>query len=176
MYDMRKADVRPNRATWLIWGVVNWIIALSYDSAGAEWTSITVYAFAIGGSVLGLVSFFKGEGGLSRFDLCCILMATISIYLLVKAEPLPALFIGLGTNAIGTIPSARKLYLKTGQESILAYCAWVSCNTLNLIVALSTPASSLDVPKWIILFPPVFYVIQCTSMMYLILRARRTQP
>jgi hypothetical protein len=174
--DVLRTGIRPNRASWIIWAVVNWITAFSYVSSGASWSSCIVFVFAVGTTFLGTFSLFKGEGGVNRFDIGCLLAAAFCILLWIStSSPLPALVLSLVTNCVGTFPTARKLWLKAGNESIVAWTMWTMSNLINVTAILTSTKAAVIVP-------PIYFSVQCAILVALVWRAqggirpRQTKP
>ena len=63
VFDMKARGIKPNRATWFVWALVNIIIAVGYVESGATDSKWTMIIYAIGGSVIFIASIFWGEGG-----------------------------------------------------------------------------------------------------------------
>ncbi|MEK9158471.1 MAG: hypothetical protein AAB673_00525, partial [Patescibacteria group bacterium] len=92
---LRKKTI-PNRATWFIWTVVGFMCGASYYSAGASHTFWVSASYMIGPLVTFVLSLKYGEGGWTRFDRVCLLVAGISLGLWwVFSSPRIALVINL---------------------------------------------------------------------------------
>ncbi len=73
---------RPNRASWIIWLIVGFVLLASYKEAGATdalWVSM---ANVITLGVIVLLSLKYGEGGFGVFDLTCLTAAAFGLLLL----------------------------------------------------------------------------------------------
>ena len=176
MLHMRTANIRPNRVTWVVFAAVNWVIALSYHSAGGGWSSLMPFGFAVGSSTLAVLSLFKGEGGASTFDRWCVVAAAIAYGLWLAAKPVWGMAFGLAAGAIGTFPTLRKLYCTDNRESFWSWSlAWLS-SSINLVGALITPETARQASLTTVVTPMVFYIVQVSTVLGFILWQQWIRP
>lgn len=138
----RKQEVRPkpNRASWTIWGFVSGMIYLSYHATGAESTVYVPLCYMIGSSIIAILSFPYGVGGWTKLDRACLVTAGISglawIVLLQmgygSAAPLIVLFLNMGIDAIGAIPTIKKVYLEPESEDKLTWVLFLLGSIVNV--------------------------------------------
>lgn len=123
----------PNPATWWIWSIVGWIAFFSYFAAGETETYWLMLSYAIGPSVIGLLSFRYGRvSALEKFDIGCLFACSISLILWQNtANPLIALFIMLGIDIMGALPTIRKTYVDPDTEDVIPWLFFCAGNTLN---------------------------------------------
>lgn len=124
---------RPNRATWIIWGVVSVLLLASYKTAGATdaiWTSVAnTLCF---GAVI-VLSFKFGVGGFSRLDVACLVAAFAGVCLWwIFDSPLPTLYLSIIIDFVGAIPTLKKAYLDPAGENKTTWVIFWIANTLNL--------------------------------------------
>lgn len=125
---------RPNRATWFIWLIVGIILFASYRTAGAQDTLWVALANVIIIACIVMLSIKYGEGGFCLFDLVCLTGAALGLLLWwYFASPLPALYLCIGIDFIGAIPTIKKSYLEPQGENHLTWILFCIANTLNLI-------------------------------------------
>ena len=72
---------RPNRATWIIWAVLGFILLGSYKAAGATDTLWLTVGNVVAFSAVVLISFKYGEGGWKLLDISCLTLAALGIFL-----------------------------------------------------------------------------------------------
>lgn len=124
---------KPNRVTWIIWGLVSLILLGSYKTAGAThalWPSVSN---ALGMIVIIVLSFKYGEGGGNLLDLGCLLTALAGLFFWWFFDsPLPALYISIAVDLIGGIPTIKKSYLDPAREDRLTWILFWTANVLNL--------------------------------------------
>lgn len=115
----------PNRASWFIWVATNFLILGSYYLSGARSTVWLPLAFAVGSSMIAILSIWFGEGGWTPLDRFCLIVVGINIVLwFLLKTPQVVLFVGILNGLLGTLPTIKKSYLRPQTESKLA---WVMC-------------------------------------------------
>jgi hypothetical protein len=123
----------PSRATWIIWTAVNLLILLSYRASGAQSTLWIPVVYLCGTAIVMLLSLKYGEGGWSRLDRTCIILAGASVPAwLVFREPLVALCINIFIDFLGALPTVRKAYREPGKEDKLAWGLYLIANVVYL--------------------------------------------
>lgn len=133
-----RGKTKPSRSTYVIWTVINVVIALSYISAGAT-TTVLLRIVAVGTSLLVLALSFKyGMGGLKRLDLVCFAVAGFAIALwLVSKNPVLAVYMSLAASTIGFIPTIRKSVEQPETENMMSWGITTVAALLN-VMALTT--------------------------------------
>lgn len=163
VYGTLKRGNKPKRAHWTIWAFTDWGLLASYIKSGAGQTRYIQIAFAIGNTVVAVVSYFKGDRGLSLVDKVCLALALCAILvLIVLRSPHEATLIGQAAKLVGIMPTFRKLWLKEGLEYQPAWLLWVVANLCNLYAA-----------RKIISFEallPIQYSLQCLTVLLLNMR------
>lgn len=125
---------KPNKATWIIWAVLGIIIAASYWSAGARDTAWVPIGYAIGILAVTALSFKYGEDGWTALDKACLLGAGAGIAAwAITSEPVFALYLTTGVDAIGAVPTIMKAYWRPETESRAAWGMFLVANSLNLL-------------------------------------------
>ena len=104
-----KVATVPNRASWLIWSAIGWTIVLSYHQAGATDTIWFPLAYAVGFTVIALLSLRYGEGGLNWVDVVCLGGAVLAgLGWWWFGSPEIALAASLAIETFGSIPTIIK--------------------------------------------------------------------
>ena len=128
-----RQESKPKRVSWIIWALVDSIIALSYREAGANYAFLTPAGYALGSSAVVLLSVKYGIGGWSAFDRNCVLGAALGLLLwLLLDSPLSALMINVGINFLGALPTIRKNLRQPGTESKTAWSLMLLGAAINL--------------------------------------------
>lgn len=160
-----KGKNKPNRATWIIWGLVGFVLLASYKTAGAThaiWPSV---ANVLGMVLIIILSFKYGEGGFNVLDGGCLTAALTGLFFWWYFQsPLPALYLSVGIDLIGAIPTLKKSYLNPAGEDWLTWILFWAANILNLFA----------IEKWnlaMALYP--LYLFLISGAMVVILTARR---
>ena len=163
-----RKKTRPNRASWFIWTVVGFMCGASYYSAGASHTICVPVSYMIGPFFTAILSLKYGEGGWTRFDRGCLLVAGASLGLWwVFNSPLVALVINLIIDFMGALPTIRKSYYEPEKEDKTAWAMGFMGNTANLFA----------VERWsfAIAVYPVYMFIGCGIITALIFFRPRGQ-
>lgn len=161
-----KIKTIPNLATWWIWGVIGWVAFASYFSAGGHETFWLMLSYAIGPSIIALMSLKYGRGDVTRFDVCCLIISGVSLILWVAtSRPLLVLTINLGIDIIGCLPTVRKTYFEPHTEDSLAWIVFWVGNTFNFVAVLMS--RKLDFAT---LSYPVYLFLLASIMVALIIK------
>lgn len=164
-----KGKTTPNPATWWIWSVVGWAAFASYFAAGEQETFWLMLSYAVGPSIIGLLSFKYGKvDSLEKFDIGCLVVSFISLIIWrVTDNPVLALSINLGIDMTGALPTIRKTYFEPHTEDTLSWSVFWVGNTLNFVTILFSGNWNLaSIPY------PLYLFCLATTMMFLILRKR----
>ena len=144
---------RPNRATWIIWTVLSLVITASYYASGARDTIWAAIGFTIGQASVALVSLRYGTGGWSTFDKACLAGAGLGLFAwALSGSAFLALIIAMMVDAVGALPTIRKLLAEPDSESRTAWAVFSIGNILNV----------LAIERWTIeiaLFPVYFLIV-----------------
>ncbi|MDD5171877.1 MAG: hypothetical protein PHF60_02460 [Candidatus ainarchaeum sp.] len=161
-----RGRTRPNRATWLIWAVLGFIICASYWSVGARNTFW--FTLPVGTVVIALLSIKYGVGGWTPFDRLCLLGAASGLLLWwVSGIPFSALIVGILIDIIGYLPTMKKIWHDPASEDRLTWTMFFVASVLSLF-ALET---------WVfeIAILPIYVVLFNGAMLALILVPRQNR-
>ena len=135
-----RKETKPNRASWLIWAIVSFIIALSYRAAGASYAFLAPVGYVIGSTIVLILSIRNGVGGWTPFDRSCLIGVAISLVLWrIFDSPISALLINLFIDLLGTLPTIRKAWYQPETESKVAWS----------LFSLGTIVNLFAIEKWI---------------------------
>lgn len=117
-----RGNTKPHLYTWLIW-LISQIVALAgmlYGGGGHGTFALWAGLFGVG-SVF-LLCFRYGTKNIMRSDIVVLLLALIAVALLVVFDnPLLAVILVSLIDALGYIPTIRKLYQEPWTESLLSW-------------------------------------------------------
>ena len=152
---------KPNRASWLIWVMVNYSLVFSYHFSGATTTIWINMVYVITSSAVFLLSLKYGVGGYTRLDIFCLVGATLGLLLWwLTNNPVTALYLNVLMDAFGFLPTLKKGYLKPQTENKLAWTISAFANVLNVL--------ALTTWQFRIAFFPVYNLIFNTIMAVLL--------
>ncbi len=133
-----KGKTQPNRASWLIWWLVNLSLVASYHYAGATTTIWLNIAYVFTTGIIFFLSLKYGVGGYTKLDTFCLAVAAIGLILWwMTNNPVTALYLNILVDALGFIPTLRKAYLHPASEDKLAWNLSVISNALNVMALTS---------------------------------------
>jgi hypothetical protein len=128
-----KGHTKPHRATFGIWTLVNILITVSYIGAGAKETIWVGLAYTVSSILIFVLSIRFGMGGLSKFDIFCMVMAAVGIIIwLITDNPVLTLYFYIGVKAFGLLQTIVKAYYYPKTENILAWTMSATASMLNL--------------------------------------------
>ena len=159
---------RPNRATWIIWAVLNWILLFQYSQTGANETWWVTLGLVVGSTPLALLTLRWGEGGWTRFDLCCIAGAAVSLVVwLYFGSPQTGLLMALAVDGFGVAATIRHAYRKPWEESAIAWSLFFVGDALNVAAVSDWSMDAFGI--WIY---PVVMALYTTPIFVLTLRKK----
>jgi hypothetical protein len=163
---MVRGRTKPNRATWWIWTVVGFLLAVSYYASGARHTMWVPVSYVLGPLIIAVLSLKFGVGGWTWFDRGCLLGAGITTLLWgIFRSPLIALLLNLCIDFLGALPTIRKAYSDPGGEDPVAWSLFLFGNTLNL----------LAIEKWrfsISVYPAYLFLLSGLILVLLIFQSK----
>jgi len=124
----------PNRATWFIWAFVSFIMLISYYLSWARNTIWLPLGYAVGSSMIAILSIRYGEGGWTIFDRSCLIGVGLSIALgFMLKSPQVVLFSNILNDFFGMLPTIKKSYLRPQYENKLAWIMFFAGSAANII-------------------------------------------
>lgn len=154
----------PNRASWFIWAAIGWIIVFSYHQTGATDTIWFPLAYALGFSIIAVLSIRHGEGGMNWVDGLCLTSAALAAFgWWWYNSPQVALIASLGIETFGSIPTIAKSWKDPSKESKFAWTTCFLASIANLF-ALNFETASF----WVIIYPVYVLILNgvITAQLY----------
>lgn len=170
-YKLQKVEnvTVPNRATWFIWAAIGIITAMSYKASGATDTVWFPVAYAVGFSVIALLSIKYGEGGFNLTDGLCLMGSILAgLGWWYFRAPEVALAASLLIEALASIPTILKSWREPWKENKLAWSLAVFASVLN-VFALDWNEAGF----WVILLPLYILTLNALITIPLYLGVRR---
>lgn len=148
---MQKGVTKPNLAGWVLYTVAMSMIVGSSIALGA-WQALWLAISYLFGQVAVIgFSFKTGYFSFSKFDYACIGLSLLGLLLWIQtSDPLYALVLNVGVDALGTFAIARKLYLHKETEDGLAWSLAASIALLNLFAVASFDISNALYPVYLV--------------------------
>ena len=147
--------VKPNRASWFVWWVIDVAMAWVLYSAGV-WSAFLMFAiFALGTTIILILSLKKGEGQFTRSDLSYISLAVIGIILWrTSSNENISVAANMFAATMGTIPTIKKSFHDPESEDQLTWTLfWIASlfNTLA-ITTWSFASAAPTLVVWILMW------------------------
>ncbi|MDB4978973.1 MAG: hypothetical protein JWM56_1159 [Candidatus Peribacteria bacterium] len=113
---------KPSATTWLIWTINSFLLMSSYIASGAKETAWLALAYAIGLTIITILTLKIGEIIWNRLDQVCLLGAIIGAILWwITGSSLIALIASLVIDLFGVIPTIQKSWSHPEEESKLGW-------------------------------------------------------
>jgi hypothetical protein len=131
-----KGAVRPNRASWFTWCLVDAGLVISLAAAG-EWSAVPMFAvFTLGSAAVLILSIKGGEGGFTPLDLSCIAVAVLGIIvwrLFAVDAPIISVTANVVALIMGGIPTIAKTYKDPASEDALTWRIFLAGGLASLL-------------------------------------------
>jgi hypothetical protein len=127
---------KTNRATWLIWSVINLLILVSYAQAGATITLwVPLSYFVCSATIASLVWRQNETHRWNKLEYFAIALTTVSIPAwFIFERPLITLLINIFVDFLGFLPLAWSTYLAPERENQPAWILFFIGNAINLVI------------------------------------------
>ena len=151
LWGIYKGSVKPHRVSWLIWGTLTIINFFSQYAGGARESLIFTGQSAFWRILIFVMSLKKGVGGHTRLDLFCIIGAIVGLILWKLTDsPLLSLFINIAIDAIGCIPTIKKIYLQPRSEGLTTFVSGMFSALFGVLAEPKYSIYTLLFPSWVI--------------------------
>lgn len=116
--DTLRGEAKPQRATWLIWSVLGWILLAGQLAKGATDAIWLVVASTIGVTIVFALSIKRGEGGFAVWDFIALAFAAAGLVAwYFTQEAAIAIYIAVLVDAIGGSLTVAKAYADPASET-----------------------------------------------------------
>lgn len=134
IWSVLKKGAKPNRATWIIWSIVNFLNLIGYYYTAETGTIWLVLADFIGMTIVALLSFKYGVEHWTKTDKACLAGAGASILLWqIPGSALWAFGMSVISDAFGAVPTIFKAYADPRSEDSLAWLLFTVGGLVNII-------------------------------------------
>jgi hypothetical protein len=138
--DTLKGNTKPNKVTWLLWGIAPIIATFAALSAGVRWAVLPIFATGLGCLIVFVVSFLnpKSYWKLEKLDYFCGICSILALILwAITKEPIIAIIFSIASDGFASLPTVIKSWKYPETESGLTYVASLF-NSLTSFFALKT--------------------------------------
>ena len=168
--DILKGKTKPHRGSFLIWMVLGLIAAFSQLAEGATWSLLLPVADTLAVMVIFALSFKHGTGGLNKRDTTALALAGIGLLLwYFTKQPLVALLITIGIDAIATVLTLIKTYADPHSET---FSSWLLASLGGLFAALAVGEWSFA----LLVYPIYIFIANGAVNAVMLLRQGKVEP
>ena len=129
---MVRGQLKPQRATWLIWSAVAILLLRGLIASGEREMIWVPWAYACGSSFIFLLSLRYGVGGWSKLDIACISGAALSLIVWkILGSPTVPVLINLFVDLLGFLPTFKKSWEDPKSERNIGWVLFTLGNLLN---------------------------------------------
>ncbi|MGH9108729.1 MAG: hypothetical protein ACRDY3_04550 [Acidimicrobiales bacterium] len=152
--DTLAGRTRPNRVTWLLWGVAPMLAFAGEVKAGVGLRALM--AFSVGlGPLLVFAASFVNRGAvwrISRLDWACgVLSVAGTVVWLTSRQGMVAIGAAIGADALAAVPTLRKSWREPESESANAYWGSLANAVITLLTVTAVTAAVVTFPLYIAL-------------------------
>ena len=165
--DIFRGLTKPHIFTWIVWTLLTGLTSLIQFSEGGgagAWVAGVESLSCLG---VALLAYSRGEKNITRVDWICFggaLLAT-GMWLLAD-QPLAAILLVIGADALGFAPTFRKSYWRPHEETVSMYTPSAS-HWIFSIIALQVLTLTT------VLYPAVITMLDLTLVATLLIRRKQ---
>lgn len=164
--DILRHKTRPHRGSFLIWAILGAIAFFTQLASGATWSLFLPAADTLAVLIIFTLSIPYGMGGLSKQDVAGLAVAVCGLVLwYFTKQPLVALAITIGIDAVGSILTLIKTYAEPETET---FSAWLLSTLGGLFAMLAVGKWSF----WLLVYPAYILVANGAVTVTIVLRKR----
>ena len=120
--DIFKGKTKPERISWLIWGVIGLISFFSQMAKGASYSLIMTGVQALGDIFIFILAIKYGMGGFLKRDIFGLFGSAVGLFMwYLTKEAAVALFIIIFVDAVGAVLTVIKSYEHPSSETVSSW-------------------------------------------------------
>jgi hypothetical protein len=167
--DIRQGRTTPHRGSWLVWGVISVLAAVSHGAQGGRWSLLVLSAQAAATLVVLALAVRCGVGWMTVENLLVLSLATLGVLgWLLLAAPIAATASAAVADGAGLLAILPKVWTRPDSETLATYAL---AGATGLLGALAVEAWDVG----LLLFP-VYFCLGNTATAVLIALRRRMVP
>jgi hypothetical protein len=159
-----RGNAKPNRVTWLLWGVVPMIAFASEISQGVGLPSLLTFMVGFGPLLVFAASFVnkQAEWKLGRFDIVCGALSVLGVVLwLTTDSPNLAIVFSIAADLLAALPTLVKAYRFPETENGMAFLGGAANGAITLLALQEWTFAHYAFPLYIFLLSgSLFLLIQ----------------
>lgn len=165
-----RGKAKPHAFTWLIWALLNIVVAVeqvSHNAGPGAWSTMIAAGASI---VIFLLTMRSGSHSIRRLDVVCLITALVALYIHATATSSEVVVaLAALVFAIGFIPTFRKAYRTPHKEKMITF----ALNGTKFMLAIFALSSVTFVTA---VYPITLMVLNYTFVIFLLFRRRTTRP
>ncbi len=131
---MLKGDTKPHPYTWLIWCITTGTAAFGVWIGGGGYGALLLFVWTISTFIIFLFSLKHGTKNITKSDVALLALALLAIILWWQLKnPLLAVLMVTGIDALGYIPTLRKSFEEPWSESVFSWFLFTFTGLLSLL-------------------------------------------
>jgi hypothetical protein len=150
---MFKFNTKPNRVTWLMWGVAPLIATAAEVSNGVGWAALPVFMSGFCPLLIFSASFFikKAQWKLTKIDYLCGALSALALVLwYVTENPNVAITFAISSDALAAAPTIKKALSNPETESIWPYLIGIFSPLTSYIAASTWGFGEIAFPSYLV--------------------------
>lgn len=160
--EVLKGRVKPNKVTWLLWGVAPTIAFLAQILQGVGISAFLTFTIGFGPILILGASFInkKSYWKISKFDIFCgsVSLLALIIWILTK-DANTAIFISILADFFAALPTVIKAWNQPETEDYKAFLATVIASTITLLTIVNWNFATLSIPIYTLLICAYFTLV-----------------
>jgi hypothetical protein len=163
--DIFRHKTKPHRGSFLIWSVLGGIAFFTQLAKGATWSLFLPGADTLATFSIFILSIWYGMGGLNKRDAAGLVLAGLGLVLWYFTEqPLVALLIVIGVDAIGTVLTLIKTWEDPHSET---FSSWLLAALGGLFALLAVEKRSFS----LLIYP--LYIFIANGLVNIVIYIRK---
>jgi hypothetical protein len=149
--DIVRGSTKPQRATWMIWTTLSFVVFASQWASGATWSLALTAGQAIAGGTVFALALRRGVGGVSRIELALLGLAGLGVVgWLLAGNPVVATCSVVAADLIAVALMLPKTYRQPRSETLSTYAIGLVSTPFALAAVGSTTPSLVIYPLYIL--------------------------
>lgn len=167
--DIFKHKTKPHRGSFLIWSILGGIAFFTQFAKGATWSLFLPGADTVATLSIFILSLWYGVGGLNKRDVGGLLLAIAGLILwYFTKQPLTALLVAIGVDAVGTVLTVVKTYEDPHSET---FSSWLLAALGGLFAVFAVGKLSFA----LLIYPAYIFLANISVNVTMLLRRGKIQ-
>jgi hypothetical protein len=166
LHDIRRGLTTPHRGSWLVWGVISVLAALSHRAEGGGWSLLVLDGQALATLLVLACAVRRGVGRLTVENVVMLGLASFGVVgWLLLTDPMAATACAAVADGAGLLAMAPKAWADPNSETLATYAL---AGATGLLAALAVEAWDVA----LLLFPVSFCLGNTATAVLIALRRR----